>query len=46
MSGMASVLVTGGSGFIGSYVAQEFVEKGHDVLAYDLSTDTRILNTG
>lgn len=40
---MASVFITGGSGFIGSYVAQEFVEDGHDVLAYDLSTDTRIL---
>jgi nucleoside-diphosphate-sugar epimerase len=39
----ANVLVTGGTGFIGSYVAEEFVEHGHDVVAYDLSTDTRIL---
>ncbi|WP_121822964.1 NAD-dependent epimerase/dehydratase family protein [Halostella salina] len=39
----STVLVTGGTGFIGSYVAQEFVEDGHDVVAYDLSTDTDIL---
>jgi nucleoside-diphosphate-sugar epimerase len=37
------VLITGGTGFIGSYTAQEFVEHGHDVVAYDLSTDTSIL---
>ncbi|MDZ7700741.1 MAG: NAD(P)-dependent oxidoreductase [Halobacteriales archaeon] len=37
------VLVTGGTGFIGSYTAREFVEHGHDVVAYDLSTDTEIL---
>ncbi len=37
------VLVTGGTGFIGSYTAREFVEHGHDVVAYDLSTDTGIL---
>ncbi|WP_135536180.1 NAD-dependent epimerase/dehydratase family protein [Halostella pelagica] len=40
----ATVLVTGGTGFIGSYVAQSFVEHGHDVVAYDLSTDDRILS--
>jgi len=38
-----TVLVTGGTGFIGSYVCEEFVEAGHDVVAYDLSTDTAIL---
>ncbi|WP_257300534.1 NAD(P)-dependent oxidoreductase, partial [Haloarchaeobius sp. FL176] len=38
-----TVLVTGGTGFIGSYVAKSFVEHGHDVVAYDLSTDPRIL---
>jgi len=37
------VLVTGGTGFIGSYVAKDLVEHGHDVVAYDLSTDERIL---
>jgi nucleoside-diphosphate-sugar epimerase len=39
----ANVLITGGTGFIGSYVAEDFVDHGHDVVAYDLSTDTRIL---
>jgi nucleoside-diphosphate-sugar epimerase len=39
----ATVLVTGGTGFIGSYVASDLVDHGHDVVAYDLSTDTRIL---
>jgi len=38
-----TVLVTGGTGFIGSYVAKDLVEHGHDVVAYDLSTDERIL---
>jgi len=38
-----TVLVTGGTGFIGSYVALDLVEHGHDVVAFDLSTDTRIL---
>jgi nucleoside-diphosphate-sugar epimerase len=38
-----TVLVTGGTGFIGSYVAEDLLEQGHDVVAYDLSTDTRIL---
>jgi UDP-glucose 4-epimerase len=40
---MATVLITGGTGFIGSYVAQDFVNAGHDVVAFDLSTDTHIL---
>jgi nucleoside-diphosphate-sugar epimerase len=39
----ATVLVTGGTGFIGSYVAADLLDHGHDVVAYDLSTDTRIL---
>jgi nucleoside-diphosphate-sugar epimerase len=38
-----TVLVTGGTGFIGSYVATDLVKEGHDVVAYDLSTDTDIL---
>ncbi|MFD1645427.1 NAD-dependent epimerase/dehydratase family protein [Haloarchaeobius litoreus] len=38
-----TVLVTGGTGFIGSYVAKDLLEHGHDVVAYDLSTDPRIL---
>ncbi|MCT9097998.1 NAD(P)-dependent oxidoreductase [Haloarchaeobius sp. HME9146] len=43
MAETETVLVTGGTGFIGSYVAKSFVEHGHDVVAYDLSTDDRIL---
>lgn len=38
------VLVTGGTGFIGSYVAEDLVEHGHEVVAYDRSTDTRVLD--
>ncbi|WP_255191410.1 NAD-dependent epimerase/dehydratase family protein [Natronobeatus ordinarius] len=38
-----TVLVTGGTGFIGSYVVQDLLEQGHDAVAYDLSTDTSIL---
>ena len=38
-----TVLVTGGTGFIGSYTAADLLEEGHDVVAYDLSTDPRIL---
>jgi len=39
----STVLVTGGTGFIGSYVARDLVDHGHGVVAYDLSTDTDIL---
>lgn len=39
----STMLVTGGTGFIGAYTAADLVEAGHDVVAYDLSTDTRIL---
>jgi len=38
-----TVLVTGGTGFLGSYVVEDLVDAGHDVVAYDLSTDDRIL---
>ena len=36
---MATVLVTGGTGYIGSYVAADLVDHGHDVAAFDLATD-------
>jgi nucleoside-diphosphate-sugar epimerase len=40
---MATVLVTGGTGFIGSYLAADLLEAGHDVVAFDRSTETRVL---
>jgi nucleoside-diphosphate-sugar epimerase len=43
MPSQETVLVTGGTGFIGSYTAEDLVEEGHDVVAYDLSTDPTIL---
>jgi nucleoside-diphosphate-sugar epimerase len=39
----STVLVTGGTGFIGSYVASDLLDHGHEVVAYDRSTDTRVL---
>jgi nucleoside-diphosphate-sugar epimerase len=38
-----TVLVTGGTGFLGSYVVEDLIDAGHEVVAYDLSTDDRIL---
>lgn len=32
------VLVTGGSGFIGSKLSKKLIERGYDVLSYDLKT--------
>ena len=39
-----TVLVTGGTGFLGSYIAEDLIEHGHEVVAYDLSTDDHILS--
>jgi len=38
-----TVLVTGGTGFLGSYVAADLLDHGHEVVAFDLSADDRIL---
>jgi len=32
---MSKVLITGGAGFIGSYVSRKLLEMGHEVVAYD-----------
>lgn len=32
---MASILVTGGAGFIGSHLCERFLEEGHDVICVD-----------
>jgi UDP-glucose 4-epimerase len=30
-----NVLIIGGAGYIGSHVAQEFLDRGHNVTVYD-----------
>ncbi len=42
---MAKVLVTGGAGFIGSFIVDELVEKGHDVRILD-NLDKQVHPTG
>ena len=32
---MKKILITGGAGFIGSHLAELFVEEGFDVVAFD-----------
>lgn len=38
-----TVFLTGGTGFIGSYTAADLVDKGYDVVCFDHSDDTTIL---
>jgi len=38
-----TVLVTGGTGFIGAYTVRQLVDDGQDVVAFDVSTDARRL---
>src|SRR5207248_1520295 len=35
------VVVTGAAGFLGSHVADAFVQRDHDVLVYDVAATTR-----
>lgn len=38
-------LVTGGLGFIGSYVCKALLDKGHSVVAFDLLVETNVAET-
>jgi len=38
-----NVLITGGTGFIGSHVAREFVLSGHNVTLFDLQPETLLV---
>ena len=37
---MATVLITGGSGFIGSYVIRELLDRNHRIVVFDLTVPT------
>ena len=40
------VLVTGGCGFIGSWVCEYYAKKGNKVIAYDNMTKHELMRTG
>ncbi|MFB6300614.1 MAG: NAD-dependent epimerase/dehydratase family protein [Halobacteriales archaeon] len=44
MPASETVLITGGTGFIGSYVAATLLDRDHEPVCYDVSTDTTILD--
>ncbi len=39
-----TVLITGGTGFIGSHLAAQLVDRGHEVVAFDRDGDTKLLD--
>ncbi len=43
MTKSETVLVTGGTGFIGAYTAADLLEGGHDVVLFDLRTESPVL---
>ena len=40
---MARNLITGGLGFLGSYLAQQLVEKGEEVVVFDLAASSKFI---
>lgn len=40
-----TILITGGTGFIGAYTAAAALDEGHDVVVFDIDPDERILET-
>lgn len=44
MTTRETVLVTGGTGFIGAYTAAELLEHGHDVVLFDRRTESPLLD--
>jgi len=39
-----SILITGGTGLVGSYVTKELVKRGYDVVLFDLYPNTKIIS--
>ncbi len=40
---MSRNLITGGLGFLGSYLAQQLVEKGEEIIVFDLATGSKFI---